>query len=155
MSTKSVFFSVSCFLYLFLNYFRTLLGGTHLKYLFTIGFCDKMHGPVEFRASLPFLILHQEWWKLMMISDAWIQKTCHVDRYKTSWEWNYQGQQETVLLFCIIHNFFQRCVQHGCLHPALLRAAGSSGWSQSSSLSSWFCIIPENGNSWFGDFFWS
>ena len=72
---------------------------------------------------------------------------------KNSWmcnKWNFQGRQGTVLFFCTIHNFFQRCLQHCCHHLALLWAAASSGGVNPAHFPAGFALSQQNGNSWFG-----
>lgn len=54
-------FLASYFLYPFKNYFRRLLWITRLKYLFIMGFCVRLHNPVEFSSYLPFLIPRKRW----------------------------------------------------------------------------------------------
>lgn len=118
ISTKP--FLASYFLYPFLNYFRTLLWGTHLKYLFIMGFCVKLHNLVEFSFYLPFLLSHQKWWKLVLISAyinpentqlgqvCWKQELC--ESLKNSWmwnKWNYQAHQGTVLFFSYDSQLFK------------------------------------------------
>lgn len=110
ISTKS--FLASYFLYPFLNYCRTLLWGTHLKYLFIVGFCVKLHNLVEFSFYLPFSLSHQKWWKLMLISayinpeNTQLGQVCWKqelhESLKNSWmwnKWNYQARRRTVLFF--------------------------------------------------------
>lgn len=142
-----------------------MLWGTHLKYLFIMGFCVKLHNPVEFSSYLPFLLSHQKWWRLMLISaymnpeNTQLEQVCWKPELgkslKNSWrwnKWNYQGRQGTVLFFCKIHNFFQRRLQHCCHHPALSWAAASwwGGGVNPAHFSAGFALSQQNGNSWFG-----